>query len=227
MFLQSWSDLFATTFQTLWIDVVLVAPRIITALLVFVIGWIAGHVFGSIVSQVVRSLQVDKALRNLGVEEGLETAGMRLDSGKFFGMLVQWFIVIGFMIVSVNLLGLSDVNVFLQDIVLYLPRVFVAAVILLIAALVGQAAHRFVMSSARATGSPSAHFVAAIVRWAIWIFAILIAAQELLIAPEFVQTLYSGIIAMLALAGGLAFGLGGKETAGKIVENMYKDMGGK
>ncbi len=227
MFLQSWSDLFAQTFQSLWIEVALVAPKIITAILVFIIGWIAGHVFGSIISQVVRSLQVDKAVRNLGVEEGFETAGMHLDSGTFFGTLVRWFIVIGFLIVSVNVLGLSDVNIFLTDIAGYLPRVFVAAVILLIAALVGQAAQRFVIGSARATGSPSAHFVGSIVRWAIWIFAILVACQELLIAPEFIQTLYSGIIAMLALAGGLAFGLGGKETAGKIVENMYRDMSGK
>jgi len=227
MLLQSWSDVFAQTFQSLWIETALIAPKIITAVLVFIIGWIAGHVFGQIVSQVIRSLHVDKALRNLGVEDGLESAGMRLDSGHFLGLIVRWFIVIGFMIVAVNVLGLSDVNLFLGSIVAYLPRVFVAAVILIIAAFIGQAAEKLVAGSARATGAPTAHFVGKVSRWAIWIFAILVACQQLLIAPEFIQTLYSGVIAMFALGGALAFGLGGKEVAGKILENMYKDMGGK
>lgn len=227
MLLQSWSDIFAQTFQTLWLEVALIAPKIITAILVFVIGWIAGHVLGSIVSQVIRGLQVDKALRNMGVEEGLEHAGMRLDTGRFLGNLVRWFVVIGFLIISVNVLGLSDVNVFLASIVSYLPRIFIATVILLIAALIGDATQKVIVGSAKATGSSSANFVGILARWAVWIFALLVALQQLLIAPEFIQTLYSGLIAMVSLGGALAFGLGGKETAGKIVDNLYREMSQK
>jgi hypothetical protein len=227
MVLQTWSDVFAQTFQTLWLQVAFIAPKIITALLVFIIGWIVAHVISSIVSQIIRGLRVDSALRSIGVEEAVEHTGMKLDSGKFLGLLIRWFIVVGFLIVSVNVLGLSDVNVFLGQIVGYLPRVFIAAVILLIAAIVGQLAQKVVVGSGKATGVPSAQFAGVVARWSIWIFALLIACQQLLIAPEFVQTLYSGIIAMLALAGGLAFGLGGKETAGKILADLHREITGK
>lgn len=224
MLLQSSSDLFAQTFQGLWFQVALYAPKIITAALLLVIGWIVGTVLGSIVSQVLRSLQVDKALRNIGAEEVVERTGYRLNTGVFLGTLVRWFIIVGFLVIAVNVLGLGDVNVFLTQILEYLPRVFVAAVMLIAAAFIGDAAHKLVAGSARATGAHSSELIGSIAKWAVWVFALLAVCQQLLVAPEIVQALVWGMVAMLALAGGLAFGLGGRETAARILESMHSHM---
>ena len=228
MVLQTWSEVLARTFQDLWMQVAVFTPKLVVSLLFFLVGWIVGSVVGGVVTHLVRSLRVDKALRNLGAEELAERGGFNLDAGQFLGTLVRWFIVVVFLIVSLNVLGLNDVNQFLQEVVLvYLPKVIVAALILILGALVGDLAQRLILSSAKAVGSATAHMAGAISKWAILVFAFLAAFVQLGIAAELIQTLFSGLVAMLALAGGLAFGLGGKEAAARYLEKMRDEMSGR
>ena len=118
-------------------------------------------------------------------------------------------------------LNLDQVNLFLREVVLgYLPRVFIAALLLVIATLVSDAIRRLVEGSAKAMGVHSARMAGSIAKWAIWIFVTIIVLSELGIAPAFMQILFTGIVAMLALAGGLAFGLGGKDAASRVVQKM-------
>jgi hypothetical protein len=126
---------------------------------------------------------------------------------------------------SLDILGLGQVNLFLREVVLgYLPRVFVAALLIAIAALVSDSVRKFVEGSAMAMGLHSARMAGSISKWAIWIFVIIIVLSELGIAPAFMQILFTGIVAMLALAGGLAFGLGGKEAASRVIERMKNSV---
>ena len=116
-------------------------------------------------------------------------------------------------------------NTFLRDVVLlYLPNVIVAALMLLAAALVADALQKIVLSSAKAASLGSASFLGGVTKWAIWVFAILAALYQLGVAGPFVQTLFTGFIAMLSIAGGLAFGLGGKEAAARFVEKLRGDI---
>ena len=114
-------------------------------------------------------------------------------------------------------------NAFLQQIVLvFLPNVLIAALVVLLASVVARAAGRVVTGSAKAAGIHSANFVGSIATWAIWIFALLIALSQLGIAAGLIQTIFVAILAMFALAGGLAFGLGGKEHASRIWSDIGK-----
>lgn len=70
----------------------------------------------------------------------------------------------------------------------------------------------------------SANMLGSISYYAIWIFTILIALNQLGIAPQFMQILFTGIIAMIAIAGGISFGLGGKEVAGRFLNRLQDDM---
>ncbi len=200
-------------------------PKLLLALIVFLIGWIVAVTLGRLVSQIVSFFKVDKVLQKTGIEEPLARGGLRLNSGAFIGGLVKWFFLIVFLVAAFDILGLSQVNLFLREVVLlYLPNVIVAALILFAAALLGDALHQFVLSSAKAAKLTSGHFLAGISKWAIWIFAILAALYQLGIAGTFVQTLFTGFIAMVALAGGLAFGLGGRDAAAKTIERLRKDI---
>ena len=225
MTLQSWGDVLAQTFQDLWLQVATFAPKFILSILFFVLGWVIGSVVGGIIQQAVRGLQIEKMLRNMGIEDAVEKSGYRLDIGKLLGTLVRWFIVIVFLVVALNVVGLSDVNVFLQTVVLgYLPRVVVAVLVLLLSAVIGDAARSVVLGAGRATENSSAAFAANTARWSIWIFGLLIALHQLGVADELIQTLWNGIIAMVALAGGLAFGLGGRDAAAKTIDRMQKEL---
>ena len=213
------------SFNELWTGVASFAPRLVAAVVIFVVGWVIAHALGKVVEQILRSLKIDKALQSLGVEEPIERAGIKLDVGVFIGALVKWFVIVVFLTATVDVLGLTQVTDFLKDDVLgYLPNVFVAAMILVVAALIADAVGKLVTGSAKAANLPSSGFLGGVSRWAIWVFAILAALYQLGIAGPMVQTLFIGIVGALALGLGLAFGLGGKDAAAKYLERLRQDI---
>jgi len=222
------SESFETSFDSVSSTVVLFVPKLFLALIVFVLGWIIGAIVGRFIAQVVSALRVDKAMQRAGVDAVVTRAGFRLNTGLFLGKIVEWFIMIIFLIVAFDILGLSQVNVFLVDTVLgYLPNVLVATLILVIAAILSDVAHKLVVGSAKAARLPSAHFLGGITKWAIWIFAILAALDHLGIASSLLETLFTGLVYMLTIAGGLAFGLGGKDSAQHFIQKLRGDISGK
>lgn len=225
MFIQQWGDVFTTSLQSLWYGFVSFVPKLIFAVIIFIIGWTIGAVVARALAQVINALRVNKLLENIGLKSVLDRAGFSLDLGKFVGEVAKWFIVLVFLMASLDVLRLDQVNLFLREVVLgYLPRVFVAALLLVIATLVSDAIRKFVEGSAKAMGVGSARMAGAIAKWAIWVFVVIIVLSELGIAPAFMQILFTGIVAMLALAGGLAFGLGGKEAASRVIEKMKNSV---
>jgi hypothetical protein len=224
---QTWGDVLIVSFQELWSGVITFIPKLLIAVIIFIIGWIIAVALGKLVNQIVRLFKIDKLFRAMGAEEPLAKAGFRLDTGAFVGGLVRWFLIVVFLVAALDVLELSQVNIFLREVVLaYLPNVIVAALILVVAAFVADAMQRVVVGSAKAAGVPSTHLLGGITKWSIWIFAILAALYQLGIAGVFAQTLFTGFVAMLAIAGGLAFGLGGKDAAARYIERLRRDIGG-
>ncbi len=224
MVLETWSEVLATSFQDLWLGIIAFLPKLLLSVIIFCIGWVIALTLDKVVARVIRIFRVDKALQGLGIEKYLGRGGFRLDSGAFIGGLVKWFFIIAFLVAAIDVLGLNQVNIFLREILIYLPNVIIAALILVAAALIANATHRLVSGSARGAGLPSAGFLGGIAKWAIWIFAILAALYQLGIAGPFVQTLFTGFIAMIVIAGGLAFGLGGKDVAARYLEKLREDI---
>ena len=224
MFLETWSEVLALSFQKLWLGLIDFLPKLFLSVIILCVGWIIAITLDKAVSRIIRILKIDKALQGLGIEKYLEKAGFRLDVGAFIGGLVKWFIIIGFLVAALDVLGLNQVNTFLQEILAYLPNVIVAALILVAAALIANAVQKIVVGSARGAGLPSARFLSGIAKWAIWVFALLAALYQLGIAGPFLQTLFTGFVAMIVIAGGLAFGLGGKEVAARYLEKLRQDI---
>lgn len=224
MFLTTWADVLTQSFQNLSYGLVAFIPNLIVAIIIFVIGWLVGAGIGRVVAQVVTSLRVDQALRAAGVERVVERAGFTLNAGAFLGFLVKWFFIIVFLVASLDVLGLTQVTAFLSGVVLgYLPQVIVAVLILLVAAVLADAAQRVITGAARAANIKSANLLGAITRWSIWIFAILAALDRLGISP-LVQTLFTGVVVALSLAFGLAFGLGGQAAAARYIERVQNEI---
>ncbi len=228
MLLETWTEVLTRSLQDLWLGIVDFAPSLIVALVIFVIGWIVGSVLGRVIAQVVRSLKVDNALRSAGLEEVLSRGGFSLDSGAFLGALVKWFVIVVFLVASLDVLGLNQVNVFLQEVVLlYLPQVIVAVLILLVAAVIAEVMQSVVAGAAKAADMSSAHFLGSVTKWAIWVFAVLAALNQLGVATAFVQTLFTGVVVALSLAFGLSFGLGGQDAAARYLDRLRGEIGSK
>jgi len=225
MVFTTWADVLNQSFQNLFYGLVAFVPNLIVAIVIFVVGWIIGAGLGRIVTQVINSLRIDQALKQAGVDRVLSRAGFELSSGKFLGRLVEWFFIIVFLVAALDVLHLEAVNLFLRDVVLgYLPQVIVAVLILLVSAVVAQAAESVVAGSARAAQLHAAGFLGKVARYSIWTFAILAALYQLQVATQLLQTLFMGIVIAFALAIGLAFGLGGQQSAARYLEHLQQEI---
>lgn len=223
MILETWGDVVVASLQQVWASVAEFIPLFIGALIVFIVGWIVAVSLGKVVEQVVRALRVDHLLARIEVEQAVERAGWKLNSGAFLGGLVKWFLIVVFLLAAVNILGLTQVSDFLRDVLLYIPNVVVAALILIIAALVASTVERLVRGSVEATGYRGS-LAGVVARWSIWVFAFVAALQQLGIATALLQTVVTGLVAALALAFGLSFGLGGKDAAASIVDRVRGEL---
>ncbi|HEY9584261.1 MAG TPA: hypothetical protein VJI33_01635 [Candidatus Paceibacterota bacterium] len=222
--IETWSQVLQTSFNNLWVGVVEFIPKLVVALVIFLVGWGIGVLLDKVIAQIVGSIKVDNVLKRAKLDELLKRAGFNLDSGRFLGGLVKWFVIVVFLVASLDVLGLNQVTMFLQQVVMYIPQVIVAALVILAAALIAEAVQRLVVGGAAAAGISSASFAGAIAKWAIWVFAILIALSQLGIAAPFVQTLFTGIVVAVALALGLSFGLGGQEAASSLISKVKSEI---
>jgi hypothetical protein len=225
MVLDTWGRVLTASFQDLWGGIAYFVPHLIIAIIIVVVGWVVGALIGRVVSQVIKSLRIDEALRRAGIEDALAKGGISLNSGNFIGGLVKWFIIVVFLVAAFDVLQLTQVNDFLQQVVLlYLPRVIVAVLILLVGAVIGDLMQKVVVTSARTAEIRSARFLGTVTKWAIWIFAVLVALSQLGIATVFVQTLFTGFVVALSLALGLSFGLGGQDAAARFIEKTRQEI---
>lgn len=222
--IQTWGEAITLSLMNLWNQVVSFLPALIGALLVFVAGWIVAVILGKVVERILKAIKVDQALDRI---IGNQLNNIESKVSIFVGGLVKWFLILVFLIAASDILGLAQVSAFLESIILYIPNVLVAIIILAAVFLIGDFVYKVVKGSSKAAGVVSATMLAAIAKWAIVIFGIFAALLQLGIADYLVGTIITGIVAMLALAGGLAFGLGGKEEAQLMLKKLREEMSEK
>lgn len=221
---QTWGEAISYSLIDLWVRFIEYVPTIIGALLVFLLGIIIASILGKLVERIVRAIRIDQAIDRVKIGEKLKEHGIEITFSHFFGKVVQWFLVLVFLMAATDILGLNQVTDYLNSIILYLPNVIVATIILTIAFLLGSIAYTIVRSSTKAAGVMSATLLATIIKWSIVIFGLLAALIQLGIAVSLVNTIFIGLIAAISLAAGLAFGLGGKEEAALILKKLREEI---
>ena len=127
---------------------------------------------------------------------------------------------IAFLLAASDSLGLYALSGFLANVLNYLPNVIAAVLIMLVAVVVAAFLRRTVVASVMGAKLAAPHFLGALAWWTVVIFGFLTALSQLNIGSAIIQTLVTGFIAMLALAGGLAFGLGGKDYAHHLLDKL-------
>lgn len=212
-----------TSVTALWVDVMRFLPEVVMAILVLILGWIIGGILGRVVQKAFRTFHIDDALDKAGVDTLSEKAGYTFKPGHFAGALVKWFIILAFAVVSLDILRLEEVTTFVRDVVLgYLPQVFVAVLILFAAMLIAGLANKSVTAALRTSGTKNAEFLGTMTYYLVLAFGVMAALNQLSIADELVEILFMGIVFALSLGAGLAFGLGGREAAGRYIEQITR-----
>ncbi|MDB4940301.1 MAG: small-conductance mechanosensitive ion channel [Candidatus Doudnabacteria bacterium] len=211
--------------QALWFKVLSFLPNIIAAIIFLILGWLIAIFLGQLVKKILVSLKVDKFADRLGLDTLSQRTGRKLTISGLGEWLIKWFVLIGVFIAAAEILGLTQVSAFLYGRIFpYFGNVIVAVAMLMIGIIAANFLADLVKGALQAGQMRSANALAAVTRWSIIIMAVLTAMGQLSIDTEFIKSLFIGIVAMLSIAGGLAFGLGGRDHAKKVLDAIEKDI---
>ncbi|MGE5375508.1 MAG: mechanosensitive ion channel family protein [Bacteroidota bacterium] len=196
-------------------------PRVIGFIVILVIGWLIAGVLAAAVAALLRAVRFNDLAQRSGLAGFVHSMGVRKDTAGVLADIVKWFVRLIVLVVAFDALGLPAVSSILQQFLLWIPNLVVAVVILVIAGLAANALGDLVRGSAAQAGFSNPDLLATITRVAVWGFGIVVAVNQIGVAQTLVNTLFMGLIGALALALGLAFGLGGRDTAREIVDSWY------
>lgn len=191
-------------------------PRFVSGLIVLLIGIIIATFVKQLLVELFKFLKLESILKKYGVPESRE--GMNWSS--IIAEFVRWFIIVLFLVPTAEVWGLGRFVEILNNLLLYLPNVFIAVLLLLVGFVVSRLVYDLIHASIHGLSKESAKTVALVGRYAVLVFTFLVVLNQLGIASDLIRILFTGFVAMLALAGGLAFGLGGQSTAREILEKI-------
>lgn len=196
-------------------------PKIFGFLVIVIVGWLVASAVEKGVAALLRTIRFNHLAERSGLADFVSKMGTGTDSAGMIALIVKWFIRLIALVVAFDALGLPAVSDVLRQLLLWLPNVIVALVVLVIGGLAAKALANVVRGAASEAGLANAALLAKVASAVVWTFAIVVAVNQIGIATTLVNTLFMAIVGAIALALGLAFGLGGRETAAEIVRTWY------
>ncbi|HEY7590631.1 MAG TPA: mechanosensitive ion channel [Candidatus Limnocylindrales bacterium] len=196
-------------------------PGVIGALLIILIGWFLSGIIGRLVSRGLKSVGADRVFAEHGQGVYPDRA-MKFRPSEVAGEVVKWAIRFVFLIAAANVLGMPQVSELLNQVLLWIPNLIVAVIILLVAPILARFVRGAVETAADGMGFTNGALLGRIAQYAIIAFAVIVAIDQVGIAADLVNTLFVGVVAALAIAFGLAFGLGGRDVAAEITRGWYE-----
>ncbi len=208
----------ATSLNNALLGIAIFIPKFVAGLIILLIGIIIATVLKQVIVGLFKALKVESFLKKYGVPELKE----EFTWTNLLAEIVRWFVIIIFLIPTADIWGLPQIITVLNEFLLYLPNVFVAAVIALVGFVFARLSHDVILASTKGIDPQTSRAIATITRWSVNVFVILAVLSQLGVATDLIRILFTGLVAMLAIAGGIAFGLGGQGTARDIVEGVRK-----
>lgn len=198
---------------------------VILAVVVFIIGYWISVGIGRLITEILKSVRFNKLFEKEGWRKALQRANIEVNPSDFIGAIFKWVFVIVSLMVSVDVLHLTAFAGFLAQVLGYLPNIVVAVLVFVVAIIISDIVEKLVRVSVERLKVGYGYVAASIVKWAIWIFTFFLILDQLLPQSLLVKTLYTsivyGAVGALALGIGLAIGLGGRDTAAKVIGDMY------
>lgn len=222
--IATWGDAISVAWHTIADRIVNFLPNILGALLILLIGWLVAVILERLVDQLVRVIGLQSLSEKVKLEDGIKKVGIKKDLAGLVGAFVKWVILIVAFLAAAEALNLNSVVEFLNRVLGYVPNVAAAAGILLVGVILANFLARVVVSVTTGIETGYSELLSVLVRWSIIVFTFLAALVQLNVASYLIQTLFTGFVALFAIAGGLAFGLGGKDAAADVVNKLKKDL---
>ena len=218
--ITDWSSITLLALQDAWQGFLTFIPVLLGAIIVFVIGWIISIGVGKVISEILSRLKFNKLFERTGWSEALTKAELKVTPSNFIGAICKWILVIVFLLASVEILGFVQFADFLKSVIIWLPNLVVAIAILVVAIIIADILEKIAKAAVKRIEIKYVEFLGMIVRWSVYIFAGLAVLLQLGVTPSIINTLVIGLVGTIALALGLSFGLGGKDAAARLIEEI-------
>lgn len=197
-------------------------PRVLGFFVIVIIGWIVSSLLAKAIAVLLRKVHFNQLAQRSGFADFVSKTGTDTDSSGMIAAIAKWFVRLIALVVAFDALGLPAVSEVLRDLLLWLPNLAVALVVLVIGGLAANAVSKLVRGATAEADLDNPDFLAKLAAGAVWAFAVVVAVNQIGVATTLVNTLFMAVVGALALGLGLAFGLGGRDTAEKIVRNWYR-----
>lgn len=199
-------------------------PNLFGAIIIFSLGLIIAGIVKNVALKLLEITQLEPFSEKVGISTALKRAGATITPSELLGQIVRWAVVLVFLNPTVEILGLSQAAELINQVLLYIPNVIIAVLILMFGVIFADLTSQFVKGTAAALGAGTSNALEVITKYAIIMFVVLAALSQLGIAERLIATLFTGFVAMLSIAGGLAFGLGGKDLASEILQTLKRSL---
>src|SRR5919205_2548552 len=194
-------------------------PQLLGAIVILIVGYIIAKILQAVVSRVLKGVGFDNWMERGGIKQFLDRAQTRETPATVLGKLVFWFVFIIVITMAADALGIRQVSQVLSQLIAYIPSIIAAILILVLAALLAN----FLASIVR--GATGSDVLASIARYAIIVYAVFAALTQLGIAVQLTANTFLILLGAVALATGIAFGIGGREIARDVLERAYGRIG--
>jgi hypothetical protein len=212
--------MFQETARLIWQTLTQISPSIFWASLLLLVGIIVSNWMEALSVYFFKKIRLNQVLKRIGLEEILSKIDTRVNAPKFFGEITQWFFILLFLMISLEIIGLTQFSQFLEKVISYFPNIFVSAIIFVVAAFLTDFSQKIVVGTLEKEKITYSRFLGRLLRWGIWFFAILAILYQLKITSTLILVILIGMVTTISIALGIAFGLGGKDLAAKILREL-------
>lgn len=223
---ESWGDALRGAFADALGMAFEAIPRVIGFLVILIVGWIVAGIVSRLVERVLNAV----GLNDLGERTGINGLAAKIGvSGGIVGLLaliVKWFIRLIALVAAFDALGVAAITDLIESFVLWIPQLFVAVLILVLASFLANVVYNVVRAAIAEAGMGDPDLLATVAKYGVWFFAIVVVTNQLSIGEDAMNVLFTGVVFAAAIALGLAFGLGGRDTAAEIVRGWYQRFQG-
>lgn len=199
-------------------------PNLLGALLVATLGIILGNWLKSVVIKSLQMLRFETLIKDSKFKAFLIKAEITEKVEEVIGSVLKWLIVLTFFITATNILGLQTVSNVLVGVLGYVPNVVSAVIVMAIGVLLAGIIEGVVKGALASVDLKTARLMGKVASYTVVTIATLASFSELKIASQFINILFIGFVAMLALGFGLAIGLGAKDVVGQALADWYKEL---
>ena len=207
-------------FSRFWLKFVDFLPDFFGGVLILVLGFFVSTISKSVILMVFRFLKLETIFTKAKIVQKHIVVAWE----EIFAEVVRWTIVILFLVPTLEAWRLSKATAVLNQLIFYLPNVIVSIVIGFVGLVIANLSYKVVKHGTKAIGGVSATILAGLAKTIVLFFTALVVLNQLGVAQDLIRILFTGIVAMFALAGGLAFGLGGKDLAKEILDEIRKSL---